>query len=202
MAIKHVIINNLQQHERGFYVYSHNDALIIKITIMENQFVSPGTAGKTKILISEEQNGMLIWLGNNENVSKTAGQIFYNAKNAQINNVAFLPHAASQDCQLRLEMYRFDPLKKEWLEKIHETTENINAGNCEEWLFFKMGNNQLESNAWYGFKLICTNGQVALAEGLHQSSVAKSMEWTAIKANDKGIFHDDFHLAYIVELAA
>jgi hypothetical protein len=185
-----------------FSLQLHDALKFLKKTIMENKPTSLQPNGSKKILISEEQNGMLIWLGSNDNVSKTAGQVFYNAQKARIDNLAVLPHAASQNCKLRLEMYRFDPLKKEWLEKLYETTEAITTADCEEWLFFKMGNHQLESDAWYGFKLICSNGQVALAEGLHQASEAKSMEWTALKASDKGVFHDDFHLAYMVELAA
>lgn len=168
---------------------------------MENKSVL-GNKVDRKILISEEQNGMLIWLGSNANVSKAAGQIFYNATNARLDSVAILPHAASKGSRLLFEMYKFDAVKNEWLEKLHESTEEINMANCEKWLSFKMGKTQLESDAWYGFKLSCTTGEVALAEGLHQSSKANSMEWTAIKATDKGVFHSDFHLAYKVELAA
>lgn len=170
---------------------------------MEKEILDYGTAGQKKILISEEQNGMLIWLGNNPKLSKAAGQVFYNADAAKLASVAVMPQIALQDSTLLIEMYDFDAQTNQWLNKLDEAKQDIGNADCEEWLFFKMQNRQLESGKWYGFKLFCTEGQVAFSEGLHHSAQAMaSMQWTAGNATERGNFHKDFHLAYMLQLVA
>jgi len=156
-----------------------------------------------KILISEEQDGMIIWLGNNEHVQKTAGQVFYNGANGSLESVAILPQATLSDSTLMMQIFPFDASNKTWGEKICEAQLEVHASDCEEWLLFSLNHQPLQSGQWYGFKLICNQGQIAIAEG-HKagSKELQSMQWTASAVNDKGVFHSDFHLAYVVELAA
>ena len=80
---------------------------------MNNQIMdfSKPKNGK-KILISEEQNGMMIWLGNNEVIQKSAGQVFYNAIAAQLESVAVMPQIAMPGSKLIMELYSFDATVK------------------------------------------------------------------------------------------
>ncbi len=158
--------------------------------------------GKT-ILISEEQNGMMIWLGNNEVIQKSAGQVFYNAIAAQLESVAVMPQIAMPGSKLIMELYSFDAAEKKWTQKIATAEKLVQNSDCDEWLFFSFGELRLESGHWYGFKISCNEGQVAIAEGLHKPDeiALNSMQWTANAVHDAGHFHKDFHLAYMVALA-
>ncbi|MEO7310011.1 MAG: hypothetical protein ABIX01_06415 [Chitinophagaceae bacterium] len=157
-----------------------------------------------KILISEEQDGMIIWLGNNDVIRKSAGQVFYNHSDAQVESVAVLPQIALPGSKLMMELYAFDVTLKKWGDKIASIEKLVQHGDCEEWLFFSFENQNLKPGQWYGFKLICNEGQVAVAEGMHKQTdiITKSMQWTAAHGHDAGHFHNDFHLAYMVALAA
>lgn len=172
---------------------------------MNNQIMdfSKPKNGK-KILISEEQNGMMIWLGNNEVIQKSAGQVFYNAIAAQLESVAVMPQIAMPGSKLIMELYSFDATVKKWDQKIATAEKLVQSVDCEEWLFFSFNELKLESAQWYGFKLSCNEGQIAIAEGIqkHGDNTQKSMQWTANAAHDAGHFHKDFHLAYMVALAA
>ena len=172
---------------------------------MNNQILDYSKLKKgQKILISEEQNGMMIWLGNNETIRKAAGQVFYNAAEALLESVAVLPQIALPGSILLMELYRFDALAKTWGEKIATTEKQVQKTDCEEWLFFSFDQQTLQPNQWYGFKMSCNQGQVAIAEGHHKPGeiALKSMQWTANTVQDAGHFHNDFHLAYMVALAA
>ncbi|MES2773495.1 MAG: hypothetical protein V4722_04900 [Bacteroidota bacterium] len=156
-----------------------------------------------KILISEEQDGMIIWLGNNETIRKSAGQVFYNGSDAKLESVAVLPQIALPGSKLVMELYRFDAATKNWGTKIATAEKAVQKTDCEEWLFFSFDHQALQPGQWYGFKIICSEGQVAISEGIHKGEVTvKSMQWTASAVNDAGHFHNDFHLAYMVALAA
>lgn len=168
---------------------------------MGKEIFDYGTEAQKKTLISEVQNGMLIWLGNSPKLSKAAGQVFYNVNAAKLASVAVMPQIALQHSTLLIEMYDFDATTNQWLNKLDEAKQAISNADCEEWLFFKMQNRQLASGKWYGFKLFCIEGQVAFSEGLHHSNEAKaSMQWTAGNAHEKGNFHKDFHLAYKLQM--
>jgi|GEM_PF-2725416 len=172
---------------------------------MNNQILDYSKLKQQKrILISEEKNGMMIWLGNNETIRKSAGQVFFNTANAQLESVAVLPQIALPGTKLIMELYRFDEPSKNWGEKIATTEKLVLSGDCEEWLFFSFEQQMLDAAKWYGFKMICNEGQVAIAEGVHKHGEigANSMQWTANAVHDTGHFHKDFHLAYMVALAA
>lgn len=172
---------------------------------MNNQIMDYSKQNKgKKILISEEQNGMMIWLGNNEVIQKSAGQVFYNAIAAQLESVAVIPQIAMPGSKLIMELYSFDAAVKKWDQKIATAEKLVQSSDCEEWLFFSFNELKLESGQWYGFKLSCNEGQVAIAEGIHKpgETTQKSMQWTANVSQDAGHFHKDFHLAYMVALAA
>jgi len=172
---------------------------------MNKQVLDYSTSGREqKILISEEHDGMIIWLGNNEIIRKSAGQIFYNVTDAQIESVAVLPQMASPGSKLIMELHQFDATQKKWGEKIAVTEKMVQSADCEEWLFFGFNKQVLHPANWYGFKLSCIEGQVAIAEGMHKHGEPgkKSIQWTANTVHDAGHFHHDFHLAYMVASAA
>ena len=164
---------------------------------MNNQTLDYSKMKKEKrILISEEQDGMIIWLGNNEVIRKSAGQVFHNASNAQLESVAVLPQIALPGSKLIMELYRFDEATKNWGEKIATTEKHVQSVDCEEWLFFAFDQQTLQPGQWYGFKIICNEGQVAIAEGIHKPGeiAAKSMQWTASAVHDI-----DVHMRVIVQ---
>jgi predicted carbohydrate-binding protein with CBM5 and CBM33 domain len=162
------------------------------------------SGGEQKILISEEHDGMMIWLGNNEIIRKSAGQVFFNVADAQIESVAVLPQIAMPGSKLIMELHQFDATHKKWGEKIADTEKQVHSSDCEEWLFFGFDKQVLQPGHWYGFKLNCMEGQVAIAEGMHKHGQQgkKSIQWTANSVHDAGHFHHDFHLAYMVASAA
>ena len=118
-----------------------------------------------RILISEEEDGMMIWLGNNEHLRKSAGQVFYNGSNGSLESIAILPQASLPNSKLTIQIFSFDAGTKTWGNKICESELQVQSSQCEEWLFFPLDHQPLQSGQWYGFKLICNEGQVAIAEG-------------------------------------
>ena len=171
---------------------------------MSNQSQGDFTAKQKKVLISEEQDGMMIWLGNNEVIRKSAGQVFYNGFEASVESVAVLPQVSTPGSRLLMQLFAFDATVKKWGAKICETELQVSPSDCEQWLYFSFAHQPLKAGNWYGFKLVCNEGQVAISEGIHKTTGhdVKSMQWTAATVNDTGNFHADFHLAFLISAAA
>ena len=154
-------------------------------------------ARQVNFALSEEDHNMICWLG-----QQMAGQVFQAQGNGFIKSVSVLPEVIGHDGELVMTLHRFNPETKIWEAVLAQAAKQITTGMADQWQQFSFDTIQVAAGQWYGFKLQYTGGQLALAEGARKNNGNKSMEWTALNAQEKGVFHSDFHLAYKVALAA
>ncbi len=147
-------------------------------------------------VFAEEDHNMILWLG-----AKKVGQAFKAQYNGALQGISILPELIASNGEVSITLYEFNPENKTWGQQLAQSVHTLNNVVVNNWLSFSINNIELQKGNWYGFKLQCLGGEMAIAEGARKQHDVNSLEWV-IDAQNVEYYHNDFHLAYKIAVAA
>lgn len=168
----------------------------------------PASSKKHSSIVSFglKEIGPYYWVGDckKNGIQYFAGQTFRTPASGLLKSIKLFSSIVYHSANATLSIYEFDNLKYEWKDKKGEASVYITKAMESQWIEFELPHLQVDKDAYYGFKITCNDGMLAIAECPWKITdpYSEGVEWIGSSSSQEGNFNQDFDLAFEGEMEA